>query len=104
MPGASEGFKTSLIAMLGGLIISVAISGLGDEIPNIQLLKAVFDILAILGFISTIENANFWGIMYTIGYLAGITLFGKFLLPAWETQLFTLVLGAYIVLKVINKF
>ena len=104
MPGASDGFKTAIIAMLGGLIISTAIGGLGTDIPNIQTWKALFDFSAILGVIITLENANYWGILYTLGYMAGIGILGEHLLPIWETQLLTLILGVYVVSKIWNKF
>ena len=104
MPGASQGFRTALLTMVGGIIISVIINGMDEQIPNIHTWKAIFDLFAVLGVITTLENANYWGIMYTLGYFMGIAFLGKHLLQTWEMWLILLVLGAYLLLKIIRKF
>lgn len=103
MPGASQGFRTALLTMVFGIELSAIISGMGEQIPNINTWRAVLDLFAVLGVIATIENVNYWGISYTLGYFCGIMFLGNYLLQPWEMWLMLLVLGVYLVIKILRK-
>ena len=92
MPGIESGFKTAVATMVMGFTISAVLGALG-----MYELRSLFNILSVLGIIATIESANYWGIMYTLGHFTGIALIGQYFLSTWEI----LVMGGIFIFYII---
>jgi len=102
MSSFGDGLKKSVGSMISGFLLSALISGLVDQNPDVISVKSVFNILSVFGIIETIENANFWGLSYTLGYFAGVTVFGKYFVEPWESALMLIIFLIYAVSKLSN--
>jgi len=90
VPGAEHGFKSAIADLLTGVIVSAILGVVSGELGSLALL--LFSLLSIVGMIETFDRMEHWSLLYLVGWLAGITLVGPFLLEKWEVQL-SLVVG-----------
>ncbi len=98
MPKLEDGFKTAMLTMLIGVVFTAVIASSAPQF------LPIFNLLGVAGLINTIENANYWGIGYTLGWIIAYLLVGSAFLGVSEFSLSLLVFGLYILKKILNKY
>lgn len=98
MPNLENGFTTAITTMLIGGILTAMIASMMPE------LLPFFNILAIIGLITMFENANYWGINYTLGWLIAYLFVGRAFIGVAEFSLSLGIFGLYILNKLLNKY
>ena len=98
MPHFDDGLKTALSTMFIGIILTAVVASMAPE------LLPFLNILGIVGLITMFENANYWGISYTLGWLIAYFLVGRAFIGVAEFSLSLVVFGLYILNKILNKF
>lgn len=49
------------------------------------------------------EKANYWSLLYVLGYLTIVFLVGQYFMEPWEWPIYVVVLVAYTLKKIKNK-
>jgi len=101
MPSAEYGFKSAIADILTGVIVSAILGAIGGELGSLALL--LFSLVSIVGMVETLDRMEHWSLLYLVGWLAGITLVGSFLLEKWEVQLSLVVGILYVIVKLARK-
>jgi hypothetical protein len=97
MPDCEDGFKALIVSLLGGLVLSFVVSSVFNATWAF-----LFNLFSILLGLVQIERSKFWGLSYALGYFGGLLLFGGYFMENWEYLIYILVIGAYIVQKIIR--
>lgn len=105
MPGIGNGFTTAITGSVVGFVTSMLVSAiLPVALPEMgSSVALLFNIVAILIGIESLHKAKHWGILYTVGYIAGVLIIGKYFMESWELVIYALVVGGYLILKIKNK-
>jgi hypothetical protein len=103
--GIGHGLKAAITGLVFGLILSalmstLVISVMGESGRNITVL---INLASMLWGIIQFERAKYWGLMYSLGYFAGLFLIGKYLMEPWEQLAYIAILGVYIVQKIVRR-
>jgi predicted tellurium resistance membrane protein TerC len=105
MEHAEHGFLSSIIGLVMGFVLSIVVSSVfpilfGDNGRNMAVLINFLSI--IIGLIE-LERAKYWGLLYSLGYFFGLILIGRYLMESWEWIMYCLIIGIFMVQKVIRK-
>lgn len=105
MEHAEHGFIKAVMGLISGFVFSIVVSSvfsttMGDTGKNLAVL---FNLLSIMIGIVQLERAKYWGLVYSLGYFSGLILIGQYLMESWELTLYSLIIGLYIVQKIIRK-
>ncbi len=99
MPDLGDGLKTAIIGPLLGFIASAVVSA---AFPGSGLV-ILFNLLSILVGIISLQNAKYWGVMYSAGYFVGLLLIKKYFMEPWEYPIYLVIIGFFIFLKLTRK-
>jgi hypothetical protein len=105
MPDMGNGLKTAIVSPIIGLVVSTFVSAsLSSMMPGSgNGLAVMFNLLSIVVGIESLQKAKYWGVMYSLGYFAGIMIIGKYFMESWEYPIYLLVIGFYLFLKITKK-
>jgi uncharacterized membrane protein len=84
------------------LIVGFTISAMVSSVFPRGLVVLV-DFLSIIIGLVELERAKYWGLLYSLGYLLGLILIGRYLMESWELIIYCLIVGLYVVQKIVRK-
>ncbi len=99
MPDLGDGLTTAIVGPLLGFVASAVVSAV---LPGSGLV-ILFNLFSILVGIISLQNAKYWGVMYSAGYFIGLLLIGKYFMEPWEYPIYLVIIGFFIFLKVTRK-
>lgn len=105
MEHAKHGFIIAVTSLVMGFVLSMVVSSVfpilfGDSGRNMAVL---INFLSIIIGIIELERAKYWGLLYSLGYFYGLILIGQYLMESWEWIMYCLIIGLYVVQKIIRK-
>lgn len=105
MEHAEHGFATAVVGLVMGFVVSMVVSSIfpalfGEGGRN---MAALINFLSIIIGIIELERAKYWGLMYSLGYFFGLILIGRYLMEGWELIMYCLIIGLYVVQKIMRK-
>ena len=105
MEHAEHGFIKAVMSLVSGFILSVLVSSVfSSTMGNTgKTLAVLVNLLSIIVGIVQLERAKYWGLLYSLGYFPGLIVIGQYLMEDWEWALYCLIIGFYIVQKVIRR-
>ncbi len=89
--------------MVTGLVSAAIVTAVANAF-GAPWVAVLFTLVSIAAVAAMFENATFWSISYSFGYLVCIILFGQYFLEWWELVLYGIALAAVIFVKVRNAF
>ena len=100
-----NGLDSSVSGLINGTLQSTVILALSATLassgPVVQL---GLTLMALVGLRELVDRANYWGISYTMGWGFGFILVAPYVLSGWEYYSTGLIIGMYLVIKLIHKF
>jgi hypothetical protein len=105
MPDIGDGLITAVMGTVLGFVASAVVSAvLPAAMPGSgNGLAVLFNLVSIVVGIGSLQSAKYWGILYSVGYFAGIAIIGKYFMDPWEYPLYIVIIAFYIVLKITRK-
>ena len=105
MEYAKHGFTKAVMSLVSGFILSIVVSSVfSPTMGNTgKTLTVLVNLLSIIVGIVQLERAKYWGLLYSLGYFLGLFVIGQYLMEDWEWALYCLIIGFYIVQKVIRR-
>ena len=89
--------------LISGYLLTQVVSKVVQNNPDLSWLSILFNFGSLIAIYELYKKANYWGIMYAIGYLTIITFFGLFILEGAELKITFVILVGYILLKLVRK-
>ncbi len=68
MPDFGDGLIAAVGSAIGGFIISICLEAVFSGLEFGGILYALVTVLSVIAIIETLDNMNYWGILYLIGY------------------------------------
>jgi hypothetical protein len=104
LPTLEDGASTSLRGLTIGFVQSSLVIAVAASIAGLNpLLSAGLAALSLISLKELSHRMNYWGIAYTAGWGLGLWLIGPEVLSQWEYELTVLMVGSYLVLKIVHK-
>ncbi len=88
MPGIIRGFITSVASISTGFVVSEIVRLLFQQTPNGQYIILAVNLVGIVGGIALLAKEKYWSILYLLGYMVGLYIFGRFFISEWEFYLY----------------
>ncbi len=100
-----DGLITAIMGTVFGFVASAVVSAvLPATMPGSgNSIAVLFNLVSIIVGIGSLQSAKYWGLLYSVGYFAGIALIGKYFMEPWEYPLYLFIVGFYIFLKLTRK-
>jgi hypothetical protein len=105
MEHAEHGFLSSIIGLVMGFVLSIVVSSVFPILfgGNGRNMAVLINFLSIIIGLIELERAKYWGLLYSLGYFFGLILIGRYLMESWEWIMYCLIIGIFMVQKVIRK-
>lgn len=103
MPSFSDGLEAGFVGMVVCFVMAAVLSAIVTSV-GMPWLSIIVLVASIIGVIELLENAPYWSIAYSAGFILSIILFGKYFLEWWELPITITILCFYFSLKIYNRF
>ena len=105
MEHAEHGFITAVVGLVMGFVLASVVSSVFPILfgENGRNMAVLINFLSIIIGLIELERAKYWGFLYSVGYLSGLILMGRYLMESWEWTIYCLIIGLFMVQKIIRK-
>jgi hypothetical protein len=105
LPYAEHGFKKALIGLIFGFCVSIIVNSFLSTFfsETGTTMVGLINVFSVIIGLTQLERAKYWSLSYIMGYFSGLFFFGGYFMQEWELLLYLVVIGGYMIQKLLRK-